>query len=313
MEVYAGFLEHTDHHIGRLVDALEDLGILEDTLDLLHQRRQRRERRRHPERLLQRAGRPQRGLRARDDGVHGLEDRRVRHSDGVQPLRGRLGARDGHAVPVDEAGRLPLGRDAQRHDRPLAEGHRGQGRGPQPVPSRDRRRPDGARRGGPSRAEDGPRRPAEADRGREHALRVRRRGRGGTARDAVLRDVLQPRDLRQGLDRGHPPLDPLGASEELPPFAGRHLGALRHQHRLEPGARPRGRDAREARGAEGALHGGGAEVQRAAAGRPARRALQLRPRRASDADHGQLAAPVRRHGPAERELGRSTSRTSRTP
>ena len=32
MEVYAGFLEHTDHHIGRLIDALEDLGILEDTL-----------------------------------------------------------------------------------------------------------------------------------------------------------------------------------------------------------------------------------------------------------------------------------------
>ena len=32
MEVYAGFLEHTDHHIGRLVDALDDLGILEDTL-----------------------------------------------------------------------------------------------------------------------------------------------------------------------------------------------------------------------------------------------------------------------------------------
>jgi arylsulfatase A-like enzyme len=32
MEVYAGFLEHTDHHVGRLVDALGDLGILEDTL-----------------------------------------------------------------------------------------------------------------------------------------------------------------------------------------------------------------------------------------------------------------------------------------
>ncbi len=32
MEVYAGFLEHTDHHVGRLIDALEDLGILEDTL-----------------------------------------------------------------------------------------------------------------------------------------------------------------------------------------------------------------------------------------------------------------------------------------
>ena len=32
MEVYAGFLEHTDHQIGRLVDSLDELGILEDTL-----------------------------------------------------------------------------------------------------------------------------------------------------------------------------------------------------------------------------------------------------------------------------------------
>jgi arylsulfatase len=32
MEVYAGFLEHTDHQIGRLVDAIDDLGVLEDTL-----------------------------------------------------------------------------------------------------------------------------------------------------------------------------------------------------------------------------------------------------------------------------------------
>jgi len=32
MEVYAGFMEHTDYQVGRLVDALEDLGILEDTL-----------------------------------------------------------------------------------------------------------------------------------------------------------------------------------------------------------------------------------------------------------------------------------------
>jgi hypothetical protein len=32
MEVYAGFLEHTDHHVGRLIDALADLEILDDTL-----------------------------------------------------------------------------------------------------------------------------------------------------------------------------------------------------------------------------------------------------------------------------------------
>ncbi|HEV7957210.1 MAG TPA: arylsulfatase [Marisediminicola sp.] len=32
MEVYAGFMEHTDHHIGRVIDTIEDLGILDDTI-----------------------------------------------------------------------------------------------------------------------------------------------------------------------------------------------------------------------------------------------------------------------------------------
>src|SRR5262245_32635676 len=32
MEVYAGFLEQTDHHVGRVIAALEDLEILDDTL-----------------------------------------------------------------------------------------------------------------------------------------------------------------------------------------------------------------------------------------------------------------------------------------
>ena len=41
MEVYAGFLEHTDVEVGQTIDAIEDLGILEDTLHVLHHRRQR--------------------------------------------------------------------------------------------------------------------------------------------------------------------------------------------------------------------------------------------------------------------------------
>ena len=32
MEVYAGFMEHTDHHIGRVIDAVEELGLLGETL-----------------------------------------------------------------------------------------------------------------------------------------------------------------------------------------------------------------------------------------------------------------------------------------
>ncbi|MFZ0831600.1 MAG: arylsulfatase [Mycobacterium sp.] len=32
MEIYAGFLEQTDHEVGRVIDAIDDLGVLEDTL-----------------------------------------------------------------------------------------------------------------------------------------------------------------------------------------------------------------------------------------------------------------------------------------
>lgn len=32
MEVYAGFLEYADHHVGRLIDSLEKIGLLDDTL-----------------------------------------------------------------------------------------------------------------------------------------------------------------------------------------------------------------------------------------------------------------------------------------
>ena len=32
MEVYAAYLEYADHHVGRVIDALADLGVLDDTL-----------------------------------------------------------------------------------------------------------------------------------------------------------------------------------------------------------------------------------------------------------------------------------------
>ena len=32
MEVYAGFLEHTDHHVGRVIDAIDELGVLDNTI-----------------------------------------------------------------------------------------------------------------------------------------------------------------------------------------------------------------------------------------------------------------------------------------
>ncbi len=153
MEVYAGFLEHTDHHVGRLIDSLDELGILENTLVYY---------------IIGDNGASAEGTPTGCfnelvvlNGAFGLEttefmvsrDRRVRHADGVQPLRRRLGARHGHAVPVDEADRVALGRHAERHDRALARRDQGEGRDPLAVPPRDRRRRHGARRraGSPSR------------------------------------------------------------------------------------------------------------------------------------------------------------------
>ena len=48
------------------------------------------------QRRLQRDLPLQRRRRTRDARVHGRADRRLRHTEGLQPLRGRLGARDGH-------------------------------------------------------------------------------------------------------------------------------------------------------------------------------------------------------------------------
>ena len=121
MEIYAGFLEQTDFHVGRLVDAIDDLGRTREHADLLHHRRQRRIRGGHTERLLQRDVHAQRIGRHRDDGVPAVQDRRLRHPRRLQPLRGRLGARAVCPVPVDQAGRVALGWHPQRHDRALAE------------------------------------------------------------------------------------------------------------------------------------------------------------------------------------------------
>ena len=60
MEIYAGFLEQTDHEVGRVIDAHRRSRGARGHADLLHHRRQRRIRRGHAQRLLQRDDGPQR-------------------------------------------------------------------------------------------------------------------------------------------------------------------------------------------------------------------------------------------------------------
>ena len=88
---------------------------------LLHHRRQRRLGRGRHQRLLQRDELLQRAAVPRDAGVPHGAARQARRAGVLQPLCRGLGACDEHPVPVDQAGRLALGRDAQRHDRFLAQ------------------------------------------------------------------------------------------------------------------------------------------------------------------------------------------------
>ena len=234
MELYAGFLEQTDHEVGRVVDAHRRSRRPRRHADLLHHRRQRRFGRGHAERLLQRDDDVERDAGHRDNRVPAVQDRRFRHAEGLQPLRGGLGTRVVRAVSVDQAGGLALGRHPQRHHRALAQRADGKGRDPQPVPSRHRRGPDHPGGGRAARAAVGERHRAGAAGGGQHAAHAARWRCARDARRPVLRDDGQSRHLPPGLDGGD---QTPHAVEGRQPAAvrRRRLGAVRAR-RLDPGA-----------------------------------------------------------------------------
>ena len=125
MEVFAAFGEYADTEIGRLVTPLEETGEYDNTLVFYIAGRQRHERRRRHERPLQRDDLLQRRAGVGPD----ILKRSTSSAGRVVPAHGRrLGGCGRHAVHLDQAGRLQLRRHAQRHGRPLAEAHQGEGR-----------------------------------------------------------------------------------------------------------------------------------------------------------------------------------------
>ena len=142
MEIYAGFLEQTDHEVGRVIDAIDDLGVLDDTLIYYIIGDNGASAEGTPNGCFNEMTTLNGMAGHRDHRVPAVQDRRLRHPGRLQPLRGGLGARAVHALPVDQAGGLALGRHPQRHHRALAQRAVRQGRHPQPVPPRHRRRPD---------------------------------------------------------------------------------------------------------------------------------------------------------------------------
>ena len=141
-EVYAGFMAHADHQIGRLLDYLEESGQRENTMVIVVSDNgasgeggpdgsvnEKQVLQRHP------------GL----DGAEPRDARRAWRPQDLQPLPERLGDGVQHAVQDVEALRVQ-----RRHFGPvhpvLAEGHQGARRDPRAVPPCDRHRADDPRR-----------------------------------------------------------------------------------------------------------------------------------------------------------------------
>ena len=210
MEVYAGFLEHVDHHVGRLIDAIEDLGILDDTIVYY---------------IIGDNGASAEGTlngafneMANFNGMAALETPEFLLSK-MDEL-GSPSSYNHYAVGWAWANCAPFQWTKQvashwggtRNGTIVhwPNGHRGQGWAAHAVHPRDRRRPDDPRGRRAAGADDGQRGAAVADGGHEHAVHVQRTRRRRASRLAVLRDVRQPRHLSPRLERGHQAPHPVG-------------------------------------------------------------------------------------------------------
>ena len=172
MEVYAAAVAQSDYEIGRVIDSLAESGQLDNTLVIYIEGDNGASGEGTLEGTTNELGGNLVGEVAR---VQGVDDGRARQRPDLQPLSGGLGPRDGHPLSVDQAGRVALRRDAQRHVPELAEANRRPRRNPLPVPSCHRYRADYPGSGRPAGPGDAQRRDAEAAGRRQHGLYVRRR------------------------------------------------------------------------------------------------------------------------------------------
>ena len=178
MEVYAGFLDFTDHHVGRLVDALEDLGVLENTLVYY---------------IIGDNGATAEGTMNGSynetilfNGAAALETPEFmmeRIDDfGAPKAYNHFAVGWAHAMgtPYQWTKQIASHWGGTRNGTIVhwPDGFSAHGEIQFAVPPRDRRRPDRARSRRPAPAVGRARRRATADRGRQHGLLLRRRKRG---------------------------------------------------------------------------------------------------------------------------------------
>ena len=270
-EVYAGFSEYTDAQVGRIIDYLEETGQLDNTLifycaDNGASGEGSPERLGQREQVLQRLSRrPARTTSASSTSSAARTPTTTTRRAGRwrSPRRSRCSSATRYAGGICD----PL-------VDPLAEGHQGQGRGPPPVPPRDRHRPDDPRvlRAGVAGDRQGYEQFPLPGVSMRYSFDDARRADAEEA--PVLRDARHARDLAGRLEGRRRARADVGQGR----LRQGRLGALPRRRGPRRGARPRRPAPREAAAADRRLVRGGREVRRAAARRPPRVELLDDPR-----------------------------------
>ena len=174
VDVYAAYLAYTDHEIGRVIQAVEDMGKLDNTLIIYISG----DNGSSAEGTL--IGTPNEVAQFNGVAVSGRGPvevflRRLGLGPHLQPHGRAVDVGLRHAVQLDQADRLALRRHAAGHVRLLAGPHQGRRRHPPPVPSHDRRRADHSRSQRHPAARVRGRHQAEPHRRHELRLHFRRR------------------------------------------------------------------------------------------------------------------------------------------
>ena len=237
MEVFAGFAAHTDYEIGRVVQAIEDMGELDNTL------------------ILYVVG--DNGASA-EGGMVGMFNEMTYFNGVAETVPDMLKNIDKwggpETFPHMAAGWAVAGNTPFMWTKQVASNFGGT-RNPLVVSWPARIKAKGEMRSqfqhvidiaptvleaaGLPGAEDGQRRRADADGGRQHGLHLRRREGRGPAQDAVLRDLRQPRHLPRRLGGRHRAQGALGSAAAAQARR-RRVGALQRGRGLQRDQRPRG-------------------------------------------------------------------------
>jgi arylsulfatase len=264
MEAFAGFAEHTDHEVGRLVQALRDMGELDNTL------------------FMYVVG--DNGASA-EGGPDGSYNEILALNGIVSDVSSQLSHIDEWGGPMTfphySIGWALAGNTPFQWTKQVAS-HFGGTRNPLVI-SWPARLPDAH---GEVRSQfhhvidlaptvleaAGLPEPKMVNGTQQH---LRRPPGQGPAHHPVLRDVREPRHLPRRVGGGDSPLDPM-AHGPAAAVLGRPLGALSHRRRFQRSQRSRRRQSGEAEGAASALHPGGDQEPRVPARRSADGALRCR-------------------------------------